>query len=313
MSTSSGHAAGSRTGALRERVGKPRSLQFSLAHLTLMSQPPPELIEIACAAGYDFVGLRLIPFGLGGEPVHALESNPRLMRATRQALQDTGVRLLDMELARIHAEMDVKQYEPALVIAAELGARHVLTSVWSGDAAYVKDQFAELCDMAQPLGLTVDLEYVPYAQVSSLAQAAALVSSSSRGNAGICIDTLHFSRAKDQLSELARLPRTWFHYAQICDAPAQWPGDDAELRYTAREGRLFLGQGGIDVRGILRTMPEMPYSIELPNSGLLEAVGPEKFARLCLETARDYLKSSDRAISSRVPDRDSRSLSDRAF
>lgn len=313
MNTSSRHAAGSRTGAAKERAGKPRSLQFSLAHLTLMSEPPPEFIEIACAAGYEFVGLRLIPFGLGGEPVYALESNPRLRRATRQALRDTGVQLLDVELARIHADADVKQYEPALVIAAELGARHVLTSVWSGEDAYVTDQFASLCDMAQSLGLTVDLEYVPYAQVRTLAQAAALVSSSSRVNAGICIDTLHFSRAKDQLDELARLPRTWFHYAQICDAPGRWPGDDAELRYTAREGRLFLGQGGIDVRGILRAMPEMPYSIELPNSRLLATVGPEKFARLCLETARDYLRNSDRHVSPRGPERASRSLSDPTF
>lgn len=294
-------------------AGKPRPLQFSLAHLTLLSQPPPELIEIACAAGYEFVGLRLIPFGLGGEPDYSLESNPRLMRATRQALRDTGVRLLDMELARIHADVDVRQYHAALGAAAELGARHVLTSVWGGDPAYVKDQFAALCDMAQPLGLTVDLEYVPYAQVRTLAQAAALIGAAGRPNAGICIDTLHFDRAKDSISELAQLPRKWFHYAQVCDAPAHWSPDDAELRHIAREGRLFLGQGGIDVRAILHSIPEVPYSIELPNSRLLGEWGPEKFARLCLESARDYLQAPDRAIATRAPRRAPQGLSDRTF
>lgn len=273
------------------------SAQFSLAHLTLMSEPPPELIEIASAAGYEFVGLRLIPFGLGGEPLYTLETNPRLMHATRRALRATGVQVLDMELARIREGVDVKQYLPALIAGAELGVLHVLTSVWSGDAAFVKDQFAALCEMAEPLGLTVDLEYVPYAQVRCLAQAADLVSSaSSHGNAGICIDTLHFSRAKDQISALAQLPRKWFHYAQICDAPVSWSGEDSDLRYTAREGRLFLGHGGIDVRAILQAMPRLPYSIELPNSRLLAALGAEEFARLCLETARDYLQRPERPV-----------------
>src|SRR5512146_1937101 len=161
--TSRRTAAGLGRGAETARNGSRRA-RFSLAHLTLLSQPPPELIEIASAAGYDFVGLRLIPFGLGGGPVYALQSDARLLRATRRAVQDTGVRLLDVELARIHAGMDMQHYLPALATAAELGARHVLTSVWSGDPAYVKDQFAGLCEIAAALGLTVDLEYVPYAQ-----------------------------------------------------------------------------------------------------------------------------------------------------
>lgn len=288
-------------------------MQFSLAHLTLLHQPPPELIEIACDAGYEFVGLRLIPIGLGGEPVYTLESDPRLMRDTRRAMRDTGVRVLDMELARIHSGVDVKHYLAALQVSAELGAQHVLTSVWGGDAAFVNDQFAALCEMSAPLGLTVDLEYMPFAQVRTLAEAAALVSASSRANAGICIDTLHFSRAKDQTQQLAQLPRKWFHYAQICDAPAQWSGEDAELRHTAREGRLFLGQGGIDVRAILRAMPEVPYSIELPNVRLLAELGPQTYARRCLETARHYLQNPGPVVSSGRRERTLHKPSDRAF
>jgi len=268
------------------------SLRFSLAHLTLLEQSPPELIDIAAAAGYEFVGLRLIPFGLGGEPRYELQSDPRLLRETRRALRDTGVRVLDMELARIHCGVDVKQYLPALLIGAELGARHVLTSVWSGDASFVRDQFAALCELAAPLRLTVDLEYVPFAQVRTLAEAAALVSSTAQANAGLCIDTLHFDRAKDPLRELARLPREWFHYAQICDGPAAWSAEEAHLRYVAREGRLCLGEGGIDVRAILQAMPLMPYSIELPNAQQLAELGPIRFARRCLETARRYIRET---------------------
>lgn len=288
-------------------------MRFSLAHLTLMRQPPPALIEIAAAAGYEFVGLRLIPFGLGGEPVYALHSDAHLLRDTRRAMRETGVRLLDMELARIHSGVDVKQYLPALLVGAELGVKHVLTSVWSGEAPFVRDQFSALCEMAESLGLTVELEYVPYSQVRTLAQAAALVSSSSHTNAGICIDTLHFSRARDQVGQLARQPRRWLRFAQICDAPARWSDEDAELRQIAREGRLFLGQGGIDVRAILRAMPEMPYSIELPNSRLLQELGAQEYARQCLESARHYLQAMGGAAASRARKRTPHDLPRRAF
>jgi sugar phosphate isomerase/epimerase len=290
-----------------------RSYQFSLAHLTLLSQPPPELIEIAADAGYDFVGLRLIPFGLADEPVYAVHSDPGLLQRTRRALRDTGVRVLDMELARIYDGVDVKRYLAALTAGAELGVHHVLTSVWGGEATFVRDQFALLCEMAKPLGLTVDLEYVPYAQVRNLGEAAKLLSSVPRSNAGLCIDTLHFSRANDQVRQLAKLPREWFHYAQICDALARWPGDEAELRQTARAGRLFLGEGGIDVRAILAAMPEIPYSIELPNTRLLAELGPRLFARRCLETARRYLQVPEHRVAAAGLQRALHGSSDRVF
>ena len=270
--------------------------RFSLAHLTLLSQSPPELIEIAAAAGYDFVSLRLIPFGLANEPVYALQSDQALLRRARRALRDTGIKVLDMELARIYEGMDVRRYLAPLTIAAELGVQHVLTSVWGGESGFVRDQFALLCELATPLGLTVDLEFVPFSQVRNLAEAASLLAAVPCSNAGLCVDTLHFDRARDQIGELMRMPRAWFHYAQICDAPRGRTGDDAELRQTAREGRVFLGEGGIDVRAILAAMPEMPYSIELPNAKLLTELGPQGFARRCLETARDYLQQSAGAV-----------------
>lgn len=45
--------------------------KFSLAHLTILEAPPPELVRIAARTGYDFVGLRLIPPGLPGEVANA--------------------------------------------------------------------------------------------------------------------------------------------------------------------------------------------------------------------------------------------------
>jgi sugar phosphate isomerase/epimerase len=274
--------------------GRADAARFSLAHLTLLHCAPPELTEIAARAGFEYVSCRPIAFGLEGEPRYPLASDRGLYRRTKAALQATGVRLLDIELARIHAEVAVRTYLPALECAAELGARHVLTSVWCDDTELVRDRFAELCELAAPLGLTVDLEFVSFAPIATLAQAANLLRACPYPNAGLCVDTLHFDRAGCSVAELDELPAGWLHYAQICDAPAHRPGDDPLARRIAREGRLLFGEGAIDVRGVLAHLPPVPYSIELPNATLLAALGPEEFARRCITSARRYLGESAR-------------------
>jgi sugar phosphate isomerase/epimerase len=56
-----------------------------------------------------------------------------------------------------------------------------------------------------------------------------------------------------------------------------------------REERLYVGEGGIDVAGILSHMPPCVYSIELPNKALHEEFGYAEHATRCLETLKAYL------------------------
>lgn len=270
---------------------------FSLAHLTLLGLTPPELIEVASRAGYDFVSLRAIPLGLPNERTYALGSDRALFRQTRAALKSSGVRLLDIELARIHEGVDVRSYLPALEAAAELGGQHVLTSAWCPDRSFVLERYIELCELARPLRLTVDFEFVTFASFSTLTQAIDIVRASRCDNAGICVDLLHFDRSECSLRELAGAPRSWFHYAQICDGPANYALDEHSLKSVAREGRLYLGEGGVDAAAILAQLPAMPYSIELPNSARLAELGAVEFARRCLTSAKAYLNAdSQRSV-----------------
>ena len=72
---------------------------FSLAYLTLPNTHPVDQIEIAAQCGYEGVGLRTISQHLPGEPDYAL-ANGRMFQMVRAALERTGVRLMDIELAR---------------------------------------------------------------------------------------------------------------------------------------------------------------------------------------------------------------------
>jgi sugar phosphate isomerase/epimerase len=182
-------------------------------------------------------------------------------------LASTGLRVHDIELARVYEGLHPTKYLPAMEVAAELGAKAVLSSIWGGEREFYIEKFGEICDLAKPFGLTVDLEYVPIAAVTNLAQAVDVLRAVDRPNAGLMIDTHHFHRARDNPADLDALPRDWFHFAQLCDAPAENPSDRAEMIRIMREARLYVGEGGIDVAGILAHVPPCVYSIELPQQG----------------------------------------------
>jgi sugar phosphate isomerase/epimerase len=112
--------------------------QFSLAHLTALHCSPPQLIEIASRAGYEFVGLRPIPVGARNEPLHPFATDRALFARTKAALAATGVRLLDIEVARIIKEAKPRDYLPAIEAAAQLGGKHVLSSAWCDDLPYIR-------------------------------------------------------------------------------------------------------------------------------------------------------------------------------
>jgi len=268
--------------------------QFSLAYLTVLGCPPDEMIEIAARAGYDFVSLRPIYMGLPGEPNYSLSDNPDLMKKTKKALSDTGVKLLDIELARIYDGLDPKRYLPAMESAAELGGRHVLSSIWTDDRNFAIESFAELCDLAKPLGLTVELEFVPIASVSTLAGVLDVLHTVKRDNAGVMLDMHHFHRSQDKVEDLDAVPREWFRFLHLCDAPAEIPTSKEEMTHILREARLYVGEGGIDVASIVNRIPEIPCSIELPNTKRSKELGYAEFARQCLVTAKEYFAKHPR-------------------
>jgi sugar phosphate isomerase/epimerase len=263
--------------------------EFSLAHLTVLGCAPPEMTYIAARAGYDYVSIRPIYMGLPGEPDYSLAEKPQMLRQFKRALASTGVRVHDIELARVYEGLHPTKYLPAMEVAAEVGARAVLSSIWGGEREFYVEKFGEICDLARPFGLTVDLEYVPIATVNNLAMAVDVLRAVDRPNAGLMIDTHHFHRARDNPADLDGLPREWFHFAQLCDATAEIPTERAEMIRIMREGRLYVGEGGIDVAGILAHIPPCPYSIELPNKELHEELGYAEHATRCLETLKAYL------------------------
>jgi sugar phosphate isomerase/epimerase len=238
--------------------------KLSLSALTVLELTPPQMVECAAQAGYDFVGLRLLP-ATETEVRHEIIGATRLRRETLAALKDTGIGVLDTEILRLRPDTDVTGYEPMLETAAELGARYVLVAGNDPDEARTAERLARLCDIAEPYGLAPSLEPMPWTDVKDIVQGARIVQAAQRANTGLIVDPIHFDRAGSSIDTLRALPRDYFGYVQFCDAPAERPADTETLLYQARCARMIPGEGGIDLAGILRALPDdLPLSIEAP-------------------------------------------------
>ena len=273
--------------------------KFSLAYLTIPGVDPVSQIKIAKEAGYDFVSLRTIPMHLPGEPEFLPQKDPDLFDAIKKALKEYDMPLMDIELARIRPDLDIEEYRPAFEAAAKLGATDVLGSVWSRDKAWYTDTAGKVADYAKEFGLKFNIEFLPWAGVRNLQEDITLVDKLGRDNVFVMVDTLHAGRAGVTAEELARTPRKYFNFIHLCDGPAGPNGDpvldnikDDLMLYTAREARFYPGEGVMDIAGMVKAMPEIPLSIELPNLKEIEARGQAGHAARCLETAKAYFKAN---------------------
>lgn len=269
------------------------TVKFSIAHLTVLGTTPLDLIQIAADAGYDYVSIRMTPVA-EGEHVTPLAGDPDMVRRVSRCLADTGVEVLDVELARLGPDDEPDKYRGVLEAAAGIGAQHVLGQLNDPDRDRATERFGRLCDLALEFSLTVDLEFPSWSETGDLAAAAAVVRAVDRSNAGILVDVLHFFRSNSSIEQLAALPREWFRFIQLCDAPADAPPTVEGVIHTARCARSLPGYGHLPLRELLEHLPAGPYSLEVPNDVLRRELGTTEYARLVLATAREVV--ADRGL-----------------
>jgi len=237
---------------MSRRMGR----RYSLAQLMALRYDPPRLVQLAADTGCAAAGIRLLPSAPGG--IHyPLMDDPALLRETLARIEGTGVQVLDLEVVRLGCGFELAQYLPFLEVGARLGAQHILVMGDDAEEGRIMEQFARLCDAAAGYGLSCDLEFLPWTAVADLCSAARIVAGAGRANGGLLVDPIHFARSASTLEQLARVPRSWLHYAQVCDAAAPAPATVEGLIHDARCARLLPGEGAspctICSRGCRRT------------------------------------------------------------
>ena len=247
------------------------------------------MVEVAARIGYRAIGLRLIAV-TDDSPGYPIMDDALMMRETRAALADTGLRVSDIEFVKITPEINVAALEFLLAAGASLGARHVITGPYDHDHARLSDNLAAIAGLAGRYGLSALLEFFPWTTVPDLQTAADVVSAASCENVGILIDTLHFDRSNSSLSRIGSIPPHWLPLTHLCDAPADKPTTTEGLLHTARAERLPPGQGGINIAPILRVMPDdTQIALEVPMQHMTSTEGPEAVARHVHDVAVRFL------------------------
>lgn len=238
--------------------------RISLASGVVPEFGPVETIAAAAAGGFDAVGLWIEP---------ALWT-PSLLRATKSALADSGLELLDVEVIWIKPDSDMADHRRCIDIGAELGAKNVLCVSSDPDHGATAARLADLCRHAAPSGLRVALEFGVFTQVKTVGAATAVIDAVAHPLAALLIDPIHVDRSGGTVADIAAAPRAWLPYAQFCDASADRPDpDDFDAVITdAIDLRLQCGEGVLPLADMLNALPaDIPLSIELRSKALRDA------------------------------------------
>ena len=262
---------------------------YSLAYLSSHRCTPVETLRIAAQTGYPFVGLRLWPNAPGAPQQHLLDQ-PQALREALAAQRDTGVGVFDLEIIRINADFDPHTWDALYDVGAQLQAKAILVAGDDPDEARLTANYAWLCEVMQPYGMTADLEFMPWTEVKDAQAALRIVQGAGMPcNAGILVDALHFGRSTTTLDDIRAIPRQLLHYAQICDAEAGLHFSTAQMIHTARCERLLPGDGSIDVRGLFAALPaDLPVSVEVVNFAREAHTPPTEWAAECLAASRPF-------------------------
>lgn len=275
---------------------------IGLAHLSLLESTPPELVEIAADAGFDFVGLRVHP-ATSGENPHPMSGGSPMLARTCTRLQETGLHVRDIEVLTLDGHTTKQHWEPILETGAQLGATSLNVIGADEDHSRLADTLATLVGDAADFGIRPSLEPITYRSVNSVPDAAALAT---RTGSTVLIDALHFHRFGGTLEQLRALAPDLVPLAQLCDAPRTAPQsleaprsmplgqstDGSALQLESRAVRALPGDGEFALRELVAALPaETPISVEAPAVDLTAEVGPHEFARRARKAVSRLLDS----------------------
>jgi hypothetical protein len=129
---------------------------FSLAALTALELPPPQLVEAGATCGFGQVGLRLQPATPEGI-AYPLTNNRNQLKETVIRLRATGITVADLEVVAFRPETQAGTLLPSLDSGAALGAKLTLVACYDPEPQRFLDRFGEYFTMSRDLTISIEV------------------------------------------------------------------------------------------------------------------------------------------------------------
>lgn len=261
--------------------------EYSLAHLSMIAVPPARLADVAAGAGFEWFSLRLTPSPSTGVD-HGHLGDERALERLRQHIDDSGARLLDLEVVRMKGPESVAEAEPLLEAAQALGARYVIATVEDADPVRRVETLSALADAAARHDTAIAVEFMMFTASPTLLDCIDVVRASGAPNVVVLPDVLHLIRSGGTLEQVAATDPALLPYAQICGAHGAGPAaspDDA--RAEGVRARLMPDEGDLPVRGFVSALPMSTIlAVEAPLAGQADPADPQALAVAMLAAGR---------------------------
>ncbi|NWB97006.1 sugar phosphate isomerase/epimerase [Pseudomonas gingeri] len=218
--------------------------------------------------------------GMGFVHADLMHNVDKLGIATvRDILQDNGIKHVEVEFLtdwHLDGERRVasdKMRDELLEIAGELGARSLkvaggLFEDGPPDVPRMRENFALLCDRAQPFGVNVVIEFLPFSSVCTIDRAIA-VTENVRPNGGLLVDTWHVARGGMSFDEIAKIPLELIKSIELDDANQAIV---ETLFNDSTHHRKLCGEGALDVPAFIQQVVNVgyrgPWGVELISAEL---------------------------------------------
>jgi sugar phosphate isomerase/epimerase len=241
-----------------------------------------ERVEAAATAGFAGIGLYVYEYQ------RLRDEEGRTPRDIARQLDDHGLVLAEIETVSGWASdgdpADECRRREALAyeMADELGGRYLQAiGSYEGSIARAAEGFAALCDRAGEHGLLVGVEWLPFTNIRTAADASQMVVAANRANAGYCADIWHHRRGADDESMIRALPADRIFAIQMNDGPRARVADE-DYKTDCMLNRVPPGEGELDCVGFVRMLADM--GVTSPIS--LEVCSTELWAAPAVEAAR---------------------------
>jgi sugar phosphate isomerase/epimerase len=203
----------------------------------------------------------------------------------RRVLAGEAIGVLDCEIVRLTEQVDWDHMARVVAFAAEFGAERLLVADNDPDPTRSADSLARLVELGRSHGVIPCLEFMPWTCAPNLAAARSRIAGID--GAALLIDAFHLARSGSTPEDLREEDRV--SYLQLCDIAGPIPAMETIL-HEARAERLFPGEGEIPLARLLRHLPGLPLSLEVPANRLRDAGVPAlERARLAMTATRHLL------------------------